>query len=367
MQTMPALPDPRQYAALAHPLNLLVRDLMAQRDLGRIVSSEAAVDAKIIQLLHCADDQALDSALAGAATLTESRLLQERLQNVLRNAALGEAQYTVPFAIPLVLVAGSRGDVLIPGELGNIETFKQLLITHGIVEADTDVFLSRHLVERDALLNIKASQLLQWCTTTQFAADGLPMPTEPSAIKLKGDGVFLRYIVGAAIQRADQSPAIKLNAAPGAWSIALTKWLGEQLQQAGLTLFPLPRAPQTWLAAIQDGRIAQQEIRFQVFVSNTLRELRQKGETPVAVLSTHENGELRVTIGAERNGEEWAGFVWPLNAQDHIESIQQMMVELLHECHHQDIRVIAEVLPTVKDNLPYFPLPSELPASTTQH
>jgi hypothetical protein len=149
--------------------------------------------------------------------------------------------------------------------------------------------------------------------------------------------------------------------------MALSKQLGLSLKHDALTLFPLPRAPQNWLAALEDGRVAQQEIRFQVFASNTLRKLREAGETPVAVFSCHEGGELRVTLGAENNGESWAGFVWPLALFDRIEAIQHSMTDLLRECRHEDIRVIADVLPSLKDDLPYFPIPTELPAGSTRH
>jgi len=340
---------------------------MNLRDMGRMVSTEAALDAELLRHLEAGDDQALAAVLANAQDHAEARVLNDRLRAVIARGNGVASSHCVVFAIPIVLVAGSRTEITIPGELPRIEAVRQLLIDCNIIAADTDLHLSSRLVERDALLDIKPSTLLQWRNTQELPADGLQMPLEPAPITFKGDGVYLRYLVGTVIQRQDQPAAIQLNAAPGTWSMALSKLLGEQLANPILTLFPLPRAPQALLAALEDGRHAQQDIRFQVFASNTLRSLRDKGETPVAVLSTHENGELRVTLGAEKNGEEWAGFVWPLSTLDRVDLIQQMMVGLLRECHHDDIRIIPEVLPTVMNNLPYFPLPTELPASTVRH
>jgi hypothetical protein len=367
MQPSNTLPDPRKAVVTPQPGNTLAQQLMNLRDMGRMVSAEAALDAELLQLLEAGNDQAIEAALANTQDQAEARVLNDRLRAVIARGKGAESSHCVVFALPIVLVAGSRTEITIPGELPRIEAVRQLLIDREIIAADADLHLSNRLVERDALLDIKPSTLLQWRDTQELPADGLQMPLQPAPITFKGDGVYLRYLVGTVIQRNDHAPAIQLNAPQGAWSMALSKLLGELLDNPILTLFPLPRAPQTLLAALEDGRHAQQDIRFQVFASNTLRSLRDKGETPVAVLSTHENGELRVTIGAEKNGEEWTGFVWPLSTLDRIDLIQQMMVSLLRECHHDDIRVIPEVLPTVVNNLPYFPLPTELPASTVRH
>jgi len=367
MQALPLLPDPRRYGGEPANLHTLASQLLNERNLGRLVAAESALDQALHSLLEAGDDAAIEMALQTAPNMAVVRLLNERLRVAVERPAAGNTRHAVLFAIPLVLVAGVRGKHVIEGQLPDVAAVQDLLTEQGLFRAGAEISLSGKLLDRDQLLAIKPSQLARWRDVLQYASGGLPHDFTPAPVQVDGDGVYLRYLVGVAMQPADEAPVVQLNAASGAWAMALTKLLSNQLKHDAMTLFPLPRAPQTWLAALDDGRVAQQEIRFQVFASNTLRKLREAGETPVAVLSSHDSGELRVTLGAEKNGEEWAGFIWPLGPLDRVDAVQHMMVELLRECHHDDIRVLTELLPTVKDNLPYFPLPTELPQAATRH
>jgi hypothetical protein len=368
MSSLPILPDPRRYTGSdAHSLHTLANTLLAERDLGRMVAAEAALDSALQTQLAAQDDAALLAAIAASPNAGVLRVLTERLRIAVGQPAAGAAHHAIVFALPIVFVAGVRGSHTLPGRLPDIDAVTRLLTSHGLLAEGADIQLSAKLIDRDQLLAVQPSQLARWRDVLQYASGGLPHDFKESPIEVNGDGVYLRYLIGVAMQPADAAPVLQLNAPMGPWAMALTKLLGDQLKHDALTLFPLPRAPQGWLAALDDGRIAQQEIRFQVYASNTLRKLREAGETPVAVLSSHEGNELRVTIGAEKNGEEWAGFIWPLGPLDRIDTLQHNMVALLRECHHDDIRVLPDVLPTMKDSLPYFPIPTELPPTATRH
>ncbi|QDQ28943.1 hypothetical protein FNU76_22740 [Chitinimonas arctica] len=368
MSETAVLPDPRPYSGIDQsPLHALATQLLSENNLGRLVAAEAALDAELAAQLRHGGDADIAKAISTAPNPAVVRLLSERLRVAIEQPLAGSAQHAVVFAIPVVMVAGVRGQHEIPGKLPDVAVLQTLLTEHGIFQRGSDIQLAGKLLDREQLLAIQPSQLLRWRDALQYASGGLPHEFKESPIKVDGDGVFLRYLVGVAMQPADAPAVVQLNATPGQWAMAFSKLLSEQLKHDAMTFFPLPRAPQAWLAALDDGRVAQQEIRFQVFASNTLRKLREAGETPVAVLSCHDNGELRVTLGAEKNGEEWAGFIWPLGPLDRVDALQGMMSMLLRECHHDDIRIVGEILPTVKDNLPYFPLPTELPVSATRH
>jgi len=370
MTQLPALPDPRHYPADFgdHPLISLTQKLLQERDLGAMVRNEAALDELLREHLVRSNDVAIEAALDAAPSQHVRQALSDRLRAVLSQPAADATQYAIPFAIPTVWVAGVRGKLSMPGKLPDINAVRTLLLEQGVFAANADVLISGKLLEQEQVRAIAPSQLARWRDVLQYASGGLPHDFQEAPIEVNGDGVFLRYLVGLAMQPAHGEPVIQLGKPLGPWAIALAKLLGEQMKHEGLTLFPLPRAPQAWLNALDDGRAAQLEIRFQVFVSNILRKLRTAGESPVAVLSAHDNGEIRVTIGAERNGEQWEGFVWPLAALDKVEVLQQQMVGLLRECQQEAIRVLPDVLPTIKDNLPYFPLPTELDAAaSTKH
>ncbi|WP_374347020.1 hypothetical protein [Chitinimonas sp.] len=368
MSDLNTLPDPRHYPGSdSHPLHERARRVLAERELGRMVAAEAELDEALWQLLNseaAMDWQAMHDGMPDQAV---EQVIRSRLAALLTRPAAGADHHALIFALPIVLVAGVRGQHILPGKLPDVAAVQSLLIEHGIFASGADLHLSARLVDAEQMAQISASQLLRWRDALQYASAGLPHDFQESPISVNGDGVYLRFLLGVAMQPRDAAPVVQLNAAPGPWAMALSKLLGEQLKHDALTLFPLPRAPQAWLAALDDGRVAQQQIRFEVFASNALRKLREAGETPVAVLSAHQGKELRVTIGAERNGEEWAGFIWPLGASDRVGVIQQNMVKLLQECHQSDIRIIPDVLPAMKDQLPYFPIPTELPDSLTRH
>lgn len=366
------LPDPRQYLGNAaspesNDLHQLANALLGEREPGGLVRREAELDAALTSLLNTASDALLKETQQTAPSAISAKLLHDRLNQILALPAAASGQQVIAFAIPIVLVTGARVPLTLPARLPDIDAVIALLRQHQVLTADADVYLSAQLLAPNTLADVKPSQLWRWKSALQYASRGLPTSLEAEPIKLDGEAVVLRYLVGAVMQPAQGAPALALSQPNPAWALAFSRVLGEQLKHEALTLFPLPRSPLPWLAAQQDGRRAQMEVRFQVFASNSLRKLRQNGETPVAVFSTHENGELRVTLGDQVNGERWDGFVWPLAASDNLAAIQHDMVDLLRECHHDAVRFVPQVLPSVKDQLPYFPLPSELPASPLTH
>ncbi|MBV1775195.1 hypothetical protein KSF73_05650 [Burkholderiaceae bacterium DAT-1] len=364
MTTEMHLPDPRVFSAETTAIHQLAIDLLTDNAPGAMVRHEAALDAALSDSLK-AGAQTVGEVLAAAPSLAVSRCLQERIARVCSTTA---GAHAVIFAIPLVMVVGVRQGHVIPGQLPDIDAIKHSLTEQGIFAKDADIWLSAKLVDQAQLESITPAQLLNWRDALQYASGGLPHDFAGAPVKFDVDGVALRYLVGVALQPAEQTPVVQLNAPMGAWAMAISKLIGEQLAHPALTLFPLPRAPQAWISALFDGIDAQKRIRFEVFASSILRKLRTDGETPVAVLSAHEGNEIRVTIGAEKNGEQWEGFVWPLQPTDRIDTIQHALLDVLQECRIEQVRVLADVLPSVKQSLPYFPLPVELDqTSETRH
>jgi hypothetical protein len=362
------LPDPRDLStAPAHPLHALTERLLTEREPGRLLTAETALDDAIATMLAREEDGGVDAAIATAPSSAMRWLLFDRLRAVVERPLPSARHHAVPFLIPVVMVAGVRGQQVMPGHVQDPDALLAVLRQHGLVDAAAEIRLLPELVDRAQLLAIRPGQLAQWRDTVALAADGLPHVLAPSPVEVNGDGVFLRYLVGVAIQRESAPPAVQLGAPSGAWALALGKLLQTELGDPSVTLFMLPRPPQAWLPGLDDGRVAQQQIRFEVFASTILRKLRTMGETPVAILSTHEDGELRVTIGAERNREEWAGYVWKLAPLDRVDAVAHQLCEVLHECRQDDIRVMGEVLPSIKDNLPYFPQPGDLPTPRATH
>ncbi|MFC4161583.1 hypothetical protein [Chitinimonas lacunae] len=357
---MSHLPDPRRYPRVdaRDSLIRLAMSLLTERDLGALVRKEADLDAELSRLLGAGDDAAIGEALGKVPSQEVYLCLNDRLRQAVERPPVDAAGHNVLFALPLVLVAGSRAPLSLPGRLPDPTAVLALLREHGIIHPEAEVELLAQLPTESQLAGIRPSELARWrdaptATLPDFAEQPL---------QINGETVLLRFIVGVARQPAQAAPAVQLGITPGPWGLALTRLLSEQWKHDNLTLFPLPRAPLPWLPARHDGRSARLHIQFEIYASNILRKLRQGGEQPVAVLSAHDNDELHVTLGAASNGEVWEGFVWPLTPLDRVEGIVAAMVELLRECRLDRIEILPEVLPAVHEGLPYFPLPTELDA-----
>ncbi|MDK2125271.1 hypothetical protein [Parachitinimonas caeni] len=347
------LPDPRLYPRVdpKHPIIRTAMALLTEADAARQPERRLALLTEINRGIE--DDAALlETALANAPSQQVYELINQSIETGVRGSG---NRWALPFAIPVILVAGVKGKASLLGTLGNIEAIKDLLTSHGVFNRDARIYLSPKLIAGKVFDEVGPQALRRW--TRELINDpGAAFVHQPAApIEVGGDGVFLRYIVGFA-EVIDTCPnPVHFGGPVGAWGMPLTKLLGDALKKDGVTLFAIPRQPNSWLAARHVGHFARHELHFQFFASNIIRKIRQSAETPVAVMSAHPQNELRFTLSAAGNSELWEGFVWPLDPLDSVELIQQNASALLRECQIDDIRVLTEVQPAFKDDLPYFP------------
>lgn len=350
------LPDPRFYPRV-NPNNPLVRTLMAmltEHDAGLVQQKRKALDAQLQEVLTTQDHAALNAALTQAPSHYAYSVLWEALRQAVEQVQPYSTQSATLFAIPVVLVAGIKGHAQLPGKLADIDAVTRLLKNHEVIDPQADVYVSSRLAHPEQLAGVSPAQLALWRDQLQYASGGLPTELAEAPVALKDEGVFTRFLIGIAIQKKDAAPAIRLNAKIGAWGVPLAQEIGRQLETKGVTLFTIPRAPQTWLAAQESGRITQNETRLQVATSNALRSIRSAGRTPVVVMAAHESGEIRITFSAEEDGERWEGFVWPLAPLDDTAQILAFAQELFAECHVDEVRVIDTVQPDKQGEIPFF-------------
>ena len=169
---------------------------------------------------------------------------------------------------------------------------------------------------------------------------------EPAPIALSGgpETVHLRFLVG----RALAAPGVDLlhNVEVGKWGIPFTQALGRELGAPGISVLALPRAPQSLVRAVQQGRAAQREVGAHIFAGNAIRKLRASVGEPTAVISAHrapdavDGGELRLSLSSPFDPREAEGFRCPLFPLDRVEDVVAMLTELLSECRVTDVRVV---------------------------
>ncbi|MDW5416114.1 hypothetical protein R6242_05960 [Iodobacter sp. CM08] len=351
------LPDPRLYARVnaQNPIIRLLMSLLTESSSALVQQKREELTALLADTLAIQDHAALNAAMTQAPSLDAYLELWSLLRAAVENAPKNAEHYAIPFAIPVILVAGFKGTTELAGQLSDVDAVLALLKQHEVISPDADVWLSAKLVHAETLASVNPSQLSQWRDQLQYASGGLPLDLNTSPMPLKDEAVFLRYLVGVAMQNKDAAPAIKLGGNLGAWGMQLANLIGEQLKTNGVTLFPIPRTPMPWLTAGEAGRETQLQTRLQLMASNALRSIRSKGRTPVICIAAHENAEIRITFSTIEDAERWEGFVWPLSAWDHVEKIHQYAVELFRECMVSDIRIIENVQPNMdSDQLPFF-------------
>ncbi|TDR77902.1 hypothetical protein [Paludibacterium purpuratum] len=336
------LPDPRLYPN-ASVSNRLIHQ--AQSVLG-------AVDDDVRELERVALGDAMDDLLARdevllisvALNMAPSRAAYQVLWQALRQAVeAAPGRHAEIFALPLVLVAGSKSRATLPDRIADVDGLNAILRQHGVFAAGAEVFLSGRLLHPDAVVGISPGQLYRYTRQLADAARGLPLDLEGSAVTVQEEGVFLRYLVGVAIR--ETTPPVDYSPRIGAWGTVLMKFLGEALQTEGVTLFPIFRAPAPLMQALVAGNQARLEVAQQVFVSSLLRKLRSEGKEPVVALSAHHGGEIHVAVSSADAPDRDERFVWPLAPLDRVERIEEDFLQLMRDCQVEMVRIEETVQP----------------------
>ncbi|QKJ67864.1 hypothetical protein HQN60_14670 [Deefgea piscis] len=352
------LPDPRLYPRV-NPQNPIIRQLMSlltERDAAQVAQKRLGLQQLMAELLMAKDHYALNGALTQAPSQDAWMTLWHALRQEVESPSQHAQQSATLFAIPVVLVAGCKGEATLPSEIDG-DAALAILREHGVIAADADAWLSGALLGPDILAAISPAQLAEWRATLSSASD-FPIDSAGSAIKFKDEAVALRYLIGVAIERTGKPAAITLGGQVGSWGMPLANLIGETLKTDGVTLFPIPRTPLPWLSAQDVGRVTQLETRLQVMTSNALRSIRSKGRTPVVTVAAHENNEIRITFASKEDVERWEGYVWPLLPSDHVELIAQYIQELMLECRMTDLVFVDGVQAVLDtDGLPLFITP----------
>ena len=319
---------------------------------GRAWRETGRPQTQLLEALHECIGQGRDEEIAGALRLAPGPAVYRHLWE-LACAAVDQRQagdepvVARLFAIPVVLVAGTKRKVTIPGIVPDIGEITALLETQGAVGATRNFGLSNALSPLSELERVTFSQIYDWAR--DFTAPGAPRDIGAEAIDVAPgrEQVHLRFLVGAALAAPTTPSFLETAANIGAWGMPLTRALARQLAQSGLDLLPVPRPPAAILKAAHAGRCAQLELAFSLFVSNTVRQFRSMVGDPTVVLSAHlgEAGmaEIRISMSSALDNTLLEGFRWPLHPLDELERILETISSLLRECRIGNIRAVEPV------------------------
>lgn len=339
------LPDPRAFGAGEHTLLAPVAAVLAAAAPERR-ARHVQLSAELSARVEKGEEEDIRRAFAAMPDASHFHTLFEALaQGVESPAADPQAVRLRLFAIPLVLVAAAVRPLTIAGTLANRDAVQRLFERSGVLGPMRNFGLSGALCAREALAALSPRTILEAGTRLDAEPIESRLPGADIAVAAGREQAHLRFLLGAGIGRADAPDIAETAAHMGAWANDLSRLLGAQLAADGLQLLVLPRVPQGLMRAPYAGRRAQLEVALHLFVSNTVRRFRSMAGDPVAILSAHDDSDLRLTLSSPFAEELVEGFRWPLAPLDDLERIACEIAELLAAVRIDDVRVLPSTLP----------------------
>lgn len=301
-------------------------------------------EAALRAALEAGDDPVIHKALSVPAQAHEaSRLLAAAIDS------RGEGIGLRFFAIPLVIVAGSRKPCTVAGALPELHVLRGLLEEHGAIGVTRNFGMGNALVSAGALDALSPSALWRAAADPAQRAPLDTLQPEPIAVAGSREQVHLRFLVGAGVTPQNLPSFLESASNIGTWGMPFTRELARQLAQPGLEILPMPRPPQPLTQAAHAGRRAQLEAALSLFLGNTLRKFRMAVGDPEAVLSAHRldngAGELRLSLSTPFDESLFEGYAWPLQPQDDVAEVTKLLLDTLNECRVPSVTVLPQLLP----------------------
>ena len=328
------IPDPRRYGAGA-PTAL------------NSIADDNGLHAAVAHALASGDSTQVDTALRAAPSRAAYVRLWNTIADVAHSTAGGEPGAIVArlFAIPLVIVIGSRRPAQWPGVIADIAAVTDLFRQHGALGPTQNFGLGNALCSWETLAGVTPSEIYRW--TREVGGERRELPPSPVALEQPGEQVQLRFIVGAAIAPAVEPSFVETASNIGKWGMPLTRELAKQLAQPNVEVLPLARPPRDLMNAAHDGRFAQLETAFTLFASNAVRRVRTATGDPVAVISAHDDGDVRVSLASPFDESLSEGFRWPLHPLDDLAAVLGSIEGMLADCRIPNVECSRTVLPAL--------------------
>jgi hypothetical protein len=366
---MPEIDDPRAFPdpAAAPSSAARLHGLVAASQAAATAQESTAFDAEIRQALGAVLAPGRGEDLAAVFATAPSAAVHRHLWRLLAECEraprpAGTLNVTV-FALPVIVVAGIEGGsdahATLTCVLADVAALVDILREHRALAGNQSFALANVLVAANAIDLAQLPDLLARRALTD-AATPAQVP-EPAPIALRGgpETVHLRFLVGSAL--AAPGADLLRDANVGKWGMPLAQELARQLALAGTSVLALPRAPQSLVHAVRQGRAAQREVGVQVFAANAIRKLRASVGEPTAVISAHRasdavnGGEVRLSLSSPLDPREAEGFRCPLYPQENVADVVAMLTGFLAECRVTDVRIVPGVHAD-RDSLTGLPL-----------
>ncbi len=295
------------------------------------------------QALEAGDDPLIEQALAQATSHAGFRLLAAALDTALKTPGDAALQLRI-FAIPILLVTGGRGPLVLPGVVADVAELTKLFEMHGTLGPMKNFGLSGALVSAAGLAALKPSSVYR--RSRETGRENLPpLDLPPEEIRLAGseEEVHLRFLTGVSVTSADAPGFTETAGNIGAWGMPFTRALAAQFGQPGLSLLPIPRPPMSPLQALEAGQFAQSELGLQLFLSTALRKFRSRVGEAEAVVAAYADGSVRIRLSSPFDVSLSQEYAWPLQPGDDMAAVASSIFSLLAECRVTNVQVTETV------------------------
>ena len=348
---MVQLPEPRRFGGGSVTDALALAAIRAARsEVLERPRQMAALRDTVTEALVQGAEARVREALRQTPDAASHRMLTDALARAI-DAARGEGGVVArAFALPIVLVASATRDVVVPGVLGDVAALRALFERTSALGPTRNFGLSNALCSRQALEAVSPVMLFGLAREPEQQALGRLLPPAPIAVRPGNEQTHLRFMIGAGLTAPDSPGFTEIAAHIGPWGAECARLLQQQLAVPDLQLAALPRPPRDLVSAPHAGRVAQLEIALNLFASNAVRRFRLAVGDPVAIVSAHEDAEIRVTLSSPFAEDLTDGFRWPLHPAEDLAAVQGLILDLFADIRLPDVRICGRVLASNRDN-----------------
>ncbi|MEO8040831.1 MAG: hypothetical protein ABI794_18840, partial [Betaproteobacteria bacterium] len=256
------------------------------------------------------------------------------------------------FLVPILFVTGGKAPARVAGVIPDIGAVTQLLKQAGALGAIENFGLSNALGTHEAATAIGPADLFALVRSLDAATAADLLPPGDLVVDTADEQVHLRYLAGASLTPADMPTFLERAGQVGRWGMPLSQMLARQLGDEGLSLLPLPRAPQSWFEAMETGQFAREEIAFNLFATGAIRRIRGQTGDPEVLIAAQDDGTIRVELTSPFDPMLRHSHAWRLSAADDLVRVELSIQDLLRDCRVDRIDVASTVMPVATASRP---------------
>jgi hypothetical protein len=158
-QPLLTLPDPRQYHPQVSMTNMLIHNALSVQNATTEADREmwfVAIRDAMAQMLQRGELLSISVALAMVPSQDTYKIVWDALRAA---AEQPDGRCAHVFALPLVLVAGSKNQATLPAAIADEDGLNALLRQHGVISSDGDVRVFGQLLHPDTVVAMDAARL----------------------------------------------------------------------------------------------------------------------------------------------------------------------------------------------------------------